>query len=153
MLLPLRMMLSPLQAMASDTISHKGRIVSVGPDVTTVEIVSESACAACHAKGLCSMSESEIKQVQLPTSGWDNFKPGDEVDVLMEAGLGHKAVTLCYVIPLILLVVSLMAAFLAGAGELVCGLASIGVLAIYYLLLWIFRSKLQNEYVFKLKSR
>ena len=71
----------------------------------------------------------------------------------MEASLGHKAVTIAYVIPLILLVISLMGAFVAGASELVCGLAAIAVIAIYYLLVWIFRSKLQNEYVFKLKSR
>ena len=139
--------------MGSETISHKGKIISIGSEVTVVEIASESACGSCHAKGLCSVSESEQKRIELPTVGWDNYKVGDEVEVLMEASLGHKAVTIAYVIPLILLVISLMGAFVAGASELVCGLAAIAVIAIYYLLVWIFRSKLQNEYVFKLKSR
>ena len=55
--------------MARNEISHKGRIVSVTPESTIVEIVSTSACAACHAKGMCGLSESKIKtnEVQILT--------------------------------------------------------------------------------------
>ena len=85
-------------------ISHKGRIVEITPEVTIVEIVSESACASCHAKGLCSLGDSKVKTVQVPTRAWDNYQPGDEVNVLLQASMGHKAVWLAYVIPLIIMV-------------------------------------------------
>ena len=72
------------------TVSHKGRVTAVTPQLTTVEIVSESACSACHAKGLCSLGEQQTKIVEVPTSGWDMLSPGDEVEVLLKASMGHK---------------------------------------------------------------
>ena len=50
-----------------DSISHDGIIVEITPDFTTVEILSSSACASCHAKGLCGMSEEEKKLIMVPT--------------------------------------------------------------------------------------
>ena len=85
-------------------ISHRGRIVSVTPEFTTVEIVSESACAACHARGLCSLGDSKVKQVEVPTRGWDNYTVGQEVSVVLRATMGHKAVWLAYVVPLLVMV-------------------------------------------------
>ena len=50
-------------------ISHEGRIISITPEFTTVEILSESACASCHAASLCGMSEAKRKEIELPTNG------------------------------------------------------------------------------------
>ena len=106
---------------SNSEISHRGRIVSITPEVTTVEIVSESACAACHAKGLCSLGDSTVKQVELPTRGWDNYSVGQEVSVVLRASMGHKAVWLAYVIPLVVMVASLLLTLSAGGSELLAG--------------------------------
>ena len=137
---------------SSREISHRGRITDVGPVFTEVEIISESACSACHAKGLCSLSESTRKMVQVPTSGWDSFSPGDEVEVILSATMGYKAVWLAYVVPLAVLVALLMGLIALGVGELYAGLSAIGGVALYYFVIWLFRKKLQNEYIFKLKK-
>ena len=137
---------------SSSEISHRGRIVSITPEVTTVEIVSESACAACHAKGLCSLGDSTVKQVELPTRGWDNYQVGQEVDVVLRASMGHKAVWLAYVLPLIVMVAVLLAVIFAGGTELLAGLTAIGAVALYYLVIWLLRGRLRNEYVFNIKA-
>lgn len=137
---------------SSNEISHKGRVVSVTPEVTTVEIVSESACGACHAKGLCSLGDSKVKMVEVPTSGWSDIRPGDEVEVVLKASMGHKAVLLAYMIPLVLLVAVLLAAVSAGVGELYAGLAAIAAVAVYYFGLWLMRGRLRNEYIFNIKK-
>ena len=137
---------------SSSEISHKGRVVSVTPEVTTVEIVSESACGACHAKGLCSLGDSKVKMVEVPTSGWSDIRPGDEVEVVLKASMGHKAVLLAYMIPLVLLVAVLLVAVSAGVGELYAGLAAIAAVAVYYFGLWIMRGRLRNEYIFNIKK-
>ena len=132
-------------------ITHRGRIVSITPEVTTVEIVSESACAACHAKGLCSLGDSKVKQVELPTRGWDNYSVGQEVSVVLRATLGHKAVWLAYVVPLIILVAALLGILSAGGSELTAGLGAIGAVAVYYGVIWLMRERLRKEYVFNIK--
>ncbi len=137
---------------SSSEISHKGRVVSVTPEITTVEIVSESACGACHAKGLCSLGDSKVKMVEVPTSGWSDIRPGDEVEVVLKASMGHKAVLLAYMIPLVLLVAVLLVAVSAGVGELYAGLAAIAAVAVYYFGLWLMRGRLRNEYIFNIKK-
>ena len=132
-------------------ITHRGRIVSITPEVTTVEIVSESACAACHAKGLCSLGDSKVKQVELPTRGWDNYSVGQEVSVVLRATMGHKAVWLAYVVPLIILVAALLGILSAGGSELSAGLGAIGAVAVYYGVIWLMRERLRKEYVFNIK--
>lgn len=139
--------------MSKGEISHSARIVSVTPTLTTLEIVSESACGACHARGLCSLGDSKVKRIELPTRGWDNYSVGDEVDLVLKASMGHKAVWIAYVGPLVLMVSVLLALTTLGVGELVSGLSAIGSIAIYYLVVWLFKSRLQSEYVFNIKNK
>ena len=134
-----------------ESVSHKGRIVQVTPEFTTVEIISASACSACHASGLCGMSEYTKKAVEVPTRAWENYQPGEEVNVLLKASMGHKAVWLAYVAPLVVLVAVLGMLLAAGAGELAAGLGALGGVALYYLFLWLFRDRLRNEYVFTIE--
>lgn len=135
-----------------EKVSHKGRIVQVTPAVTTVEIISESACSACHAAGICGMSEYTKKAIEVPTRPWESFEPGQEVSVVLKASMGHKAVWLAYVAPLVVLLAVLLGLLAAGAGELAAGLSGIGGVALYYLVLWLFRDKLRNEYIFTIEN-
>ena len=137
---------------SNSEISHRGRIVSITPELTTVEIVSESACAACHAKGLCSLGDRTVKQVELPTRGWDNYRGGQEGDLVLRASMGHKAVWLAYVLPLIVMVAALLGTLSAGGTELLAGLTAIGAVALYYGVIWLLRGRLRNEYVFNIKA-
>ena len=137
---------------SSSEITHRGRIISITPEVTTVQIVSESACAACHARSLCSLGDSKLKEIELPTRGWDNLKVGDEVDVVLRASMGHKAVWLAYVVPLVLMVAALLGTLAAGGAELVAGLVAIAVVGVYYLVIWLLRDKLKNAYIFNIKT-
>lgn len=137
---------------SSKEISHRGRIVSITPEITTVRIVSESACAACHAKGLCSLGDSTVKEVELPTRGWDNWQVGDEVSVVLRASMGHKAVWLAYVVPLLVMVAALLGTLAAGGTELLAGAVAIAAVALYYGVLRLLRDRLKNEYIFNIKA-
>ena len=137
---------------SSSEITHRGRIISITPEVTTVQIVSESACAACHARGLCSLGESKLKEIELPTRGWDNRKVGDEVDVVLRASMGHKAVWLAYVIPLVLMVAGLLVTLAAGGPELLAGLVAVAVVGLYYGVIWLLRDRLKTAYTFNIKT-
>lgn len=142
------------EAMNSNSdISHKGRILSITPEFTSVEIISESACGSCHARGLCGLGDSKTKVVEVPTRGWDSYEVGDEVDVTLRASMGHKAVWLAYVLPLLVLVCALLILTVAGVQELYAGLGGLGAVAVWYLVLWLFRSRLKNEYVFNINKK
>lgn len=133
-------------------IVHSGRIVEITPEFTSVEIVSESACSACHAKGLCGVSESRIKVVQLPTRGWDDYKVGDEVQLVLKSSMGHRAVWLAYVIPLFILLAVMLGLLEAGVRDIVSAGVAVAAIAVYYFVLWLCRKKLQKEYIFNIKA-
>lgn len=132
-------------------ISHSGKIVEITPQQIVVEIVSESACASCHASALCGMAEIQHKRIELPAQL--GYSPGEEVWVNLKRTMGMKAVWIAYVLPLVVLVAGILIMGALGAGELVCGLASLGLVAVYYLIVFLFRNKLKNEYTFYIKKK
>lgn len=129
-------------------ITHPGRIVEITPDFTTVEITVSSACASCHAKGLCGMSEEEDKLIMVPTDPYTLRAVGDEVTVKTKMTMGLKAVWISYVIPLVILLILILSLSAVFEKEYMTGLVSIAGVALYYFGIWLFRDRLSNEFVF-----
>ena len=135
----------------AETVSHKGKVVQITPQVTTVLILQHAACGSCHAAGICGMAELSEKTVEVPTDPYISYGIGDEVEVVLKASMGMKAVWLAYCIPLVVMLSVILGLIAAGMSEVSAGLIGLGAVAVYYLLLWLLRDKLKNEYVFIIK--
>lgn len=133
-------------------IYHDGKIIEITPEFTSVEIISSSACSQCHAKGLCGFSEGESKVVMVPTSPYTERKVGDTVTLALKQTMGLKAVWISYVIPLIILMILVLSLSSVIDNEVWTGLTAIGGVALYYLVIWLLRDKLKNEFVFYIKD-
>ena len=122
------------------------------PQFTSVLILQEDACAGCHAAGLCGMANMAEKVVDVPASLHATYSVGDEVNVVLKASMGMKAVWLAYCIPLLLLL-AVMLGLLMGLGmaEVPAALIGLGALALYYVLLWLLRDRFKNEYIFTIQ--
>ena len=129
-------------------IAHKGKIVEITPDFTTVEIIASSACSSCHAKGLCGMSEEQEKIIMLPTDPYAVHAVGDEVTVMTKMSMGLKAVWISYVVPLAILMILILSLSVVIGNEFLRGGVAIAGVAVYYFFIWLFRDKLSNEFVF-----
>lgn len=138
--------------MAAAEISHIGKIVDIAPDFITVEIVTESACASCHAASFCGTADAAGRAISVPATIGD-WHVGQEVEVVLKRSMGFKAVWLAYAIPLVVLLSVLLTLNAAGLGELASGLIAIAAVGVYYLFLLIFRDKLRNEYSFYIKEK
>lgn len=135
-----------------EQVKHTGKVVSMTPQLTTVQIVSHSACSSCHAAGLCGLSEYAEKAIQVPTDPYAAYGVGDEVQVVLKASMGMKAVWLAYFLPLVILLAIALGLIALGVSEVVAGLSGIAAVGVYYLGLWLFREKLQDEYVFTIQA-
>lgn len=136
----------------AEVISHPGIIIDITPNFTTVKFTARPACGSCHASGFCNISDDEEKIIQIPTT-LGNWEIGQEVEVCLKRGMGFKAVWLSYVIPLAVLIATLLLLVSAGVKEWLSGLLAIAAIGIYYLILWLFREKLSNEYTFYIKEK
>ncbi len=132
-------------------ITHSGKILEITPDFTTVQILVPSACASCHAKAMCGMSEEEEKVIMVPTDPYADHNVGDEVQVMTKMSMGLKAVWISYVIPLAVLMILILSLSSFIENELLTGLFSVAGVALYYFGVWLFREKLSDEFVFYIK--
>ena len=136
-----------------DIIAHDGIIVEITPDFTTVEILSSSACASCHAKGLCGMSEEEKKLIMVPTDPYTVYSEGQQVKVMTKKSMGLKAVWISYVIPLLILLILILSLSSVIGNEAYVGLVAIAGVALYYFVIWLLRNKLESEFVFYIEEK
>ena len=133
-------------------ITHTGKIIDITPDFTSVQITVSSACASCHAKGLCGMSEEEDKVIMLPTDPYATYNVGDEVTICTKMSMGLKAAWISYVIPLAVLMALILTLTSFGINEFIAAGSAVGGVALYYFIIWLLRDKLSNEFVFYIKN-
>lgn len=132
------------------SIEHEGIVKSSDNKSVTVSIISSSACSGCHAEGMCSLSGKEEKIVEVP--GIYSVSPGENVKVLMKQSSGFAAVLLGYVLPLVMVLAVLIILVSASVPELTAGIGSVAVLVPYYLILYLFRNRMNKKFTFTLKA-
>ena len=132
-------------------IDHEGIIEHIEGDVAHIKINTESSCAACHAKGVCGAADQEEKFLDIPLDG-KPYNQGDPVRVQVARHLGFRAVALGYVYPFLLLMAVLIGAIAFGINELSAGLYALLSLLPYYLVLYLFRRRIETTFTFSMKK-
>ena len=151
-------------------IKHDGIIIALNEDGTAlVRIVQTSACAACKAKAMCASAESAEKEMTVVLLGENgkvttennstqSYHVGDSVEVMVQQKMGWKAVVLAYLLPffVMLAVVAVGSGIgnrISEIGEEVIGTVALCAMAMYYLVLGLFKDKLQKEFSFTAKKK
>ena len=130
-------------------VKHTGEVIRIQGDVVAVRMTVNSACSACHAKGVCGASEQTDKIVEVETTDASFFEVGESVEVaLMQRDMGSKSVILAYVVPFFVLTLALVGALLLGASEGVAVLAAIAGVSLWYGVLFLLRDKVKNRIKF-----
>lgn len=139
------------QAMAEETISHEGVITKISDTELEIKIMSQSACAACHAKSACGMGEQAEKILTVPRPEGQEYHLLQKVNVIMAINQGNKAAVLAYLIPIVLLLAVLFVCLGLGLGEGWSALISIVALVPYYTILYFQRDKLKRRFEYRIE--
>ncbi len=136
----------------ADTIKHPGVVENISGSHISVRIVQTSACASCSAKGHCASSDSKEKIIDvIDSSGQYNI--GDQVVVIGETSMGMQAVLLAFVLPFVMLLLSLFISMAWLRDELAAGIISLSVLAPCYLVIWVNRERLKRKFSFRIEKK
>lgn len=135
----------------SEIIEHSGIIQNVNGKHIQVQIVQMSACSSCHAKGACSAADVDDKLIDVETDGTD-YKVGDSVVLYGQSSMGLLAVLLAFVIPFVLILITLLILKSYTANDALSGGIALGTLVPYYLILSQFNSKLKSKLKFQVKK-
>ena len=134
-----------------DAIKHKGIIKKMDEKQFYVSIISQSACASCHAKGVCNVSEISEEILEIPRERQDDYKVGDQVQVAMHKSLGTQAVFLGYILPFLMVIATLIISLAITGNEGISGLFAIVILVPYYFILNLQKRKLKRKFVFRIE--
>ena len=137
--------------MTNNTIKHLGIVESIQGSHLSVRIVQTSACAACSAKGHCSSADSKDKVIDITDTAASSFRVGERVMVVGEMSMGMMVVMLAFIIPFVLLVVSLFLFMALIGNELYAALLSLIILVPYYFVLWLNKTRLKQQFSFTIK--
>ena len=129
-------------------------MIGVEGQRVTVRFVQLSACSACHAKALCSGGSSEsAEKVVVANSYGVPYQVGDDVRVIVGDGLAWSAVVIAFVVPLVLALACLFGVVGASGSEMVGCVATLGLLAVYYFVVWLLRARLERRVEFTLEHK
>ncbi len=132
-------------------VSHEGVVERITGDLIRVRFIAHSACAACHAKGVCAVSGSEEKYVDV-LNGSSGYAVGDRVEVMLEEKQGFRALAYGYVFPLVILLVVLFILSELTGREGFSALIAIGSLVPYYFIVWLCRKRLSGKFDFRIQK-
>ena len=82
----------------SESIEHPGIVEQVDGSKVRVRITQYSACAGCHAKSACTISDRKDKWIDVEDASGD-YHTGEAVVIVGENSLGREAVLLAFVLP------------------------------------------------------
>lgn len=132
----------------SQSIQHRGRVERIEGDKVYVRVEQQTACAGCHARGMCGEKGAErIIEVQTPYAS--SFESGERVVVaLLRPSMGWSSVVWGYVLPLVVLLVTLFGLKAVGKEDGIAAVASIAAVAIYYVAMYVMRHKFEKRIQF-----
>ena len=136
----------------SNKIKHNGVVDGVEEGCVRVRILQSSACSACKVAAHCNASETKEKIIEVQVANADRYQRGDSVIVVADTAVGFRASLYGYLLPLILMVVSLVAVLKITQSEGYAAMSALGILIPYYIGLYLLRNKLRNKLSFSLES-
>ncbi len=133
-----------------EKIEHKGIVQKVSEEKITVGIISESACASCHAKGACTVADVQDKEIEI-VRFTGTYQVGQQVVVTGQSSQGFKALFFGYVLPFLIVLITLFSLSALTHSEGLSGLIALGTLIPYYFALFLFRNRLKKILEFEIK--
>jgi positive regulator of sigma E activity len=137
---------------SSTCIEQKGVVEDIYNGLVKVNITSFSACAQCHSKKACGISESNNREIMVPVADSNFYSVGDTVEVIMKRSMGWKATILGYVFPFILVLATLLLLSSLKIREVIVGLGSLAILVPYFTALYLGRERLRNMFSFTIRK-
>lgn len=128
-------------------IKHSGVVLSIAGDTARIKILQTSACSACKAKEMCTSSESQEKIITAVML--EPLEVGEKAEVIVREQLAWRAILLGYILPFIVMVaVIIFLDYATSLDETISGSIGLCSIAVYYLVLRLFRNKIQKHFSF-----
>lgn len=130
------------------SVQHRGVVERIEADLIVVTVEQQSACSACHAKGMCTEKGAK-RSIEVRSDHAAEYNVGDRVVVaLLTNAMGFSSIVWGYVLPLVVLIAGLFLSKAFGVGDGPAAVVAIVAVAIYYVALYLFRHTIEKKIEF-----
>lgn len=137
----------------SQIATHDGTVIASAAGMVRVEMHVVSACSSCKAHEKCSFVDKADKVVEVSTADWKEYHEGEAVTVSVNEGLGLLAVLLAYFLPAVIIIGAVVLLSVYIRSEAIAALVPIVLIALYFLMLYRFRERLQRKFSFGITKK
>lgn len=134
-------------------IRHEAKIISITSRKLTLKIERRAACSACPAATLCGMGENRVQTFSVSVPDSQCYHIGDSVNVELNPYLGWLAVIFCYVLPLLIMLLTLFLCIFFKQSEIFSGITAIIILIPYFFLLFLGRKHFKKKFTFNITQK
>ena len=135
---------------AYSTSRRLGTIESVEVNKVKVRLQRYSACVSCEHSDNCLGKGGKSIVVDVYKESSIMCDVGDEVEVEISDKSGMKAVCIGFLVPLLLVVVSVLATNIIGCQESQSVLVAFALLVLYCIVVYMLRNKLEHKFRIRL---
>ena len=133
-------------------IKHSGIIESIGKDFIRVRIIENYACSECSVASHCNASDMKEKIVNIYNlNNIKDYRIDETVIVTVSTRIEFNAILLAFIIPFIIMVVTLFIVASTTSDELLSAIASLFVLVPYYVVLYYNRGRIREKLSFEIE--
>ncbi len=98
------------------------------------------------------MGQGTTREIMVYTDDAQNYSIGEEVNVSAKQSLGVVAVLLCYVAPLVVLLLAMVVAQLLGYSDGISAAVGLGTQVLYFSILALFRNRISQKVIFTINK-
>ncbi len=137
---------------SKENIEHPGIIDKIESNRIWVSIQPQSACGNCHSKSYCGMAEVAEKIVEVQNFNAERkYEQGQQVTISLKKSLGYRALFLGYLLPFLLVLITLILSLQFTQNESLSALLSLMIVIPYYSILYAKRELIKSSFRFYIK--
>ncbi|MBE6264296.1 MAG: RseC/MucC family positive regulator of sigma(E) [Prevotella sp.] len=136
----------------NNRIVHSGIITDIDEHLVQVSIQQSSACNSCKVAAHCNAAESKEKVIDVSVQDASKYVVGQQVNISTSGRTGMMAVVWAYAMPLVLMLAVLFVSLAACDNETFSALLALLSLVPYYILIYVFRSRIREQVAFQIDA-
>lgn len=131
-------------------IEHEALVteVDLNNNFITVRIDDPEECGECPAAKLCQSKGQPSNVVKIYVPDAQKYHKDDLITVRGTERMHRKAIMYATVFPCIILVASMVGIYLLTGNQLAAALSGIGIMLLFFFILWLSREKIAHEFIF-----
>lgn len=130
-------------------VEHSGVVIGIEGHFVNVALNEDVSCEGCKIKSICGR-DADKRVLSIYCDNFTLFSLGDHVNVLVSSAYTLRATLFLNIIPMVLMLGVILSSNFWTTSELYAALSALGVMVLYFFVLFLFRKRLERQIIYEI---